>query len=92
MFYLISFDISDDGERTKVGKALENHGERVQKSVFECPDLTEEALLKLKADIEDRIDHAGDSVRYYPLCGACKEKVEYSGTGREPAAGKFRII
>lgn len=92
MFYLISFDISDDRDRTKVGKALGNYGTRIQKSVFECPDLSEEALLKLKAEVEDRIDHGSDTVRYYPLCRACLEKVEYSGTGAAPDGENFRVV
>ena len=35
-FVLISYDISDDKRRSKIMKALEDHGKRVQYSVFEC--------------------------------------------------------
>ena len=92
MFHIVSFDITDDGVRTKIGKELESHGKRIQKSVFECPDISEEALLKLKAFIEDRIDHGTDTVMYYPLCKACIEKVEYSGTGKSPDGENFRVV
>jgi len=33
--YVACFDISDDGLRTRAGKVLLCHGDRVQKSVFE---------------------------------------------------------
>ena len=33
--YVACFDISDDRQRTRVGKVLLRHGDRVQKSVFE---------------------------------------------------------
>ncbi|RJQ24338.1 CRISPR-associated endonuclease Cas2 [Candidatus Parcubacteria bacterium] len=35
--YIISYDIEDDHERLRVSKVLEGFGQRVQKSVFECP-------------------------------------------------------
>lgn len=33
---MITYDISDDRIRYRVAKILENHGSRVQYSVFEC--------------------------------------------------------
>ena len=39
MFYLVCFDIVEDPARAKVVKVLKEYGERVQKSVFECPNL-----------------------------------------------------
>ena len=35
MFYLVTYDITDDQRRTKVAKILEDFGDRVQYSVFE---------------------------------------------------------
>ncbi|PIP45573.1 MAG: CRISPR-associated endonuclease Cas2, partial [Deltaproteobacteria bacterium CG23_combo_of_CG06-09_8_20_14_all_51_20] len=67
MFYLVCFDIVDDSSRQKVAKALKGYGTRVQKSVFECPELTEKQFLKLKEKMEGLIDSGEDSVRYYRL-------------------------
>ncbi|MEW6221289.1 MAG: CRISPR-associated endonuclease Cas2 [Thermodesulfobacteriota bacterium] len=84
MFYLISFDVSDDRVRYRVVKALKGCGVRVQKSVFECPDLTEKRLAKLQTRLAGLIDHLTDSVRYYRLCGNCLQEVEWTGTGEAP--------
>ena len=92
MFYLICFDIVDDRDRTRVGKIIGNHGRRVQKSVFECSDLSEEQILKLKTAIDDQIDDNSDSVRYYPMCRSCLNKLEFSGTGRKPIMKKFHVV
>jgi len=35
MFYVISYDVSDDKKRRKLAKYLESYGVRVQYSVFE---------------------------------------------------------
>ncbi|MBF0202435.1 MAG: CRISPR-associated endonuclease Cas2 [Desulfamplus sp.] len=84
MFILVCFDIVDDRVRYRVVKTLKGYGVRVQKSVFECSDMTEHRFLKLMADVEKHIDHGEDTVRYYPLCRACVRGVEFSGTGRPP--------
>ena len=36
MFIVISYDIPADKRRTKLAQLLENYGQRVQYSVFEC--------------------------------------------------------
>ena len=36
MFMVIVYDIEKNSKRTKVSKILEQYGNRVQKSVFEC--------------------------------------------------------
>lgn len=92
MFCLVCFDIVDDRDRYRVVKVLKSHGVRVQKSVFECSNVSEEKFLKLKTRIEDQIDHAEDSVRYYFLCRPCIRKVEYSGCGMPPDSDAFKVI
>ena len=92
MFCMICFDIVDDRDRYRVVKALKSHGVRVQKSVFECPNLTEERFLKLKSRLEDQIDHEQDSVRYYFLCRSCIGKVELSGIGDLPETSEFQVV
>ncbi len=92
MFFLVCFDITDDRARYRVVKVLKGFGKRVQKSVFECPDLTEERFLKMKNNIEEHIDHGDDSVRYYLLCRGCMRKMEYSGIGEMPDGEDFRVV
>jgi CRISPR-associated protein Cas2 len=92
MFYLVCFDISDDPTRAKVAKALKGRGYRVQKSVFECPDLTEKGFLQLKDRLEGLIDMTTDSVRYYRQCKGCLKDCEYSGIGMLPETEHYRVF
>jgi CRISPR-associated protein Cas2 len=81
MFCVICFDISDNRARYRVVKELKAVAERVQKSVFECPDMKEKAFLRLKARLEKRIELTHDTIRYYFLCEGCVVRTEISGTG-----------
>ena len=92
MYYVVAFDISDDKKRYRCVKALKGFGVRVQKSVFECPNLTERSFLKLKTSIEKIIDQTTDTVRYYRLCAECVEKVEVSGLGDPPDISDVRVV
>ncbi len=92
MFYLVCFDIVDDRIRERVAKCLKAYGVRVQKSVFECSNLSEERFLKMKNRIEDLIDNHVDTVRYYLICKGCLKNVEISGIGEPPDQGKFHIV
>jgi len=71
---------------------LKEYGQRVQKSVFECPSLTEKQFLKLQERFESLIDHEQDTVRYYVLCRNCIKEVEWTGPGEKPHTGKFRTV
>ena len=92
MMYLICFDISDDRVRYRVVKALKGYGRRVQKSVFECPNLSEHRLLLLQKKMESLIDHDSDSIRYYRLCKACVAEVEWTGVGEEPSHRRYTVV
>lgn len=92
MFYLVCFDIVDDSARQKVAKALKGYGTRVQKSVFECPELNEVQFLKLKEKMESLIDSTEDSVRYYRQCRHCLGQCELSGAGMLPDPKNFKVI
>lgn len=92
MFYIISFDVSDDKARYRVVKALKGYCVRVQKSVFECNGLTEHQFLRLKNSLESIIDETTDSVRYYRLCRRCLTEVEYSGLGTRPSTDDFEVV
>jgi len=78
--WIIAYDIEDDRIRRRIHSLLEDHGERVQYSVFECW-LDESTLLLLRQRIQEEVD-AGDSVRWYPLCSWCKGDIAWYGTGK----------
>ncbi len=92
MFVIVSFDISDNRVRYRVVKALKGAGYRIQKSVFECPNLTEKRLAKLRERLAALIDHATDSIRYYRLCRACLAEVAWDGGGQPPRDENCAVI
>lgn len=63
---VISYDISDDKRRTKVMKAMEDFGKRVQYSVFEC-NLTSGQLETLQKRLRPLVKDKTDSIRFYFL-------------------------
>ena len=80
---LISYDVStiDKGGKTrlrKVAKECQNHGQRVQNSVFEV-DLDYSAFLKLKDRLIKLIDERQDSLRFYYLGNNWEKRVEHVG-------------
>lgn len=78
--FLVTFDIVSDKIRYRVVKILLKYGSRVQKSVFECL-LNDRQYLEMKKAIDNKIDFAMDSVRYYQLCKNCESTVTISGLG-----------
>jgi CRISPR-associated protein Cas2 len=78
---LITFDVSDPRIRYRVVKTLLAHAQRVQKSVFECPELAPAAYLRLRSKLEGKIDPDTDSLRYYRLCAGCVGRIEHFGAG-----------
>jgi CRISPR-associated protein Cas2 len=83
MLILVSYDIPDDRRRVKIAKTLEDFGERVQYSVFEC-DLEQEHLERLQRRLEKLVTEEEDSVRFYLLCARCENSVEVLGRGEVP--------
>lgn len=78
MFYLVCYDIVNNGRRTKVSNLLEAYGLRVQKSVFECvlDDKQQEALQKRLSKLLNKRE---DQIRFYPLSAHCRGKVVVLG-------------
>lgn len=91
-FYVVCFDISDDRIRSRVVKVLKGYGYRVQKSVFECPRLTEKQLLTLMDRLERLIDHTTDTIRYYRQCRACLDDFEHTGVGTPPDIRDYGVL
>jgi len=92
MFYLVCFDISDHRMRRRAVKILKGYGVRVQKSVFECPRLSDKKFAAMKTRLDAEIDHGQDSFRFYPICRDCLAKTEFSGIGEEPDVRSFRVV
>ena len=76
--YVIAYDIPDDKRRTKVHKILLGYGKWTQYSLFEC-FLTRKDLILLQSKLGEYLINTEDSVRFYPLCANCVEKVETIG-------------
>ena len=83
MLVLVTYDVStvnSSGQRRlrQVAKICQNHGQRVQNSVFECVvDATQLAVLKIK--LLEVIDQERDSLRIYQIGNNYKNKVEHIG-------------
>lgn len=91
MLYVLCYDISDDGRRTRVAALMERYGFRVQKSVFEC-DINAAQLGRLKKQALKMIDKSTDSLRIYRLCAACAARMEHNGSRLEPNTGDAVIV
>lgn len=90
MCYVIAYDIPDDRRRTKVHKILSGFGTWTQYSLFEC-FLSKKELVLLKSKLAKHVKDAQDSVRFYPLCATCLDKVETVG-GPPPAEDVVFIV
>lgn len=64
--YLVSYDIADDKQRTRVFKTLEELGNHVQYSVFLC-ELNRRELVEAKSRMDACIDHASDQILFVDL-------------------------
>ena len=88
--YVVAYDISSDRRRTKVHKILCGFGQWTQFSLFEC-FLTEKEVLMLRQRLDRQLKPDEDSVRFYPLCAACQDRVETVG-GKKPQEPELIIV
>ena len=88
--YVIAYDIPDDKRRTKVHKLLSGFGKWTQFSLFEC-FLSRKELVLLRSKLAEHLEAAQDSVRFYPLCVNCLDKVETVG-GPLPAEDLLFVV
>jgi len=91
MLYSICYDIKDDRRRNRIFKLLKDFGEPVQFSVFEA-DIESEQLDRLLKRAEKLLDQAEDNLRIYPICAACRTKIEIIGQGKVIQDPEFIII
>lgn len=91
---VISFDIHDDRIRYRAVRILKGYAVRVQKSVFEAPELPRAAYLRMRSNLEGVVQPATDSLRYYTLCAACAQRIEHFGTqpGLLDQPANFEIV
>ena len=75
-FIIVAYDVSSTPKRNKIAKMLEDYGERVNLSVFECM-LTTARFVKLREKIEKQIDTETDKIVYYTVCVDCFTKIIY---------------
>ena len=83
MFVLVAYDVNTqttEGKRRlqKVSKICQNHGQRVQNSIFECL-VDYGTFLKMKKSLESIIDKEKDSLRYYYFGNKWEGKIEHIG-------------
>jgi len=91
VFVVVSYDIFDDRRRARVASELENFGERVQLSVFEC-HLPAREVARLKALVRTLIDRKEDRVRYYALCAKDRAQIRNDGPGEVSRDWDYQII
>ena len=68
-WYLVTYDVRDDGRLRRVARLLEGYGERVQYSVFRCR-LGEVELQRLRWELT-RIMANEDDLLVIPVCDRC---------------------
>jgi len=88
--YVVAYDIPDDRRRTKIHKTLSGYGQWTQYSLFEC-FLTEKQYIQLRQRLERHLAPGKDSVRFYPLCAACRGRVETVGSPKPEEPDLFLV-
>ncbi len=83
MMVLVTYDVetlTKEGRSRlrKVAKACQNHGQRVQSSVFECV-LDPAQWTAFRSQLEALFDPSKDSLRFYFLGSNWKRRVEHLG-------------
>jgi len=75
---LVCYDISDNQARARVAAALQQWGDRLQRSVFLCT-LTADDQRQLVERIGEMINAGSDSVYFIDLCATCWDSAEVLG-------------
>jgi len=78
LFVVFTYDVSCNKRRQKVAKLLEEHGERVNYSVFEC-FVSPKVIEEIKNRLFEILKKKKDSVLIYYLCKRCIEKSDALG-------------
>ncbi len=83
MLIVVSYDVktTDPAGRRRlrrIARACQDHGQRVQFSIFEC-EVTPAAWAHLRQRLVDEMDRAKDSLRFYFLGADGKRRIEHIG-------------
>jgi CRISPR-associated protein Cas2 len=78
MTVVIAYDISEDRSRARVAATLQQHGDRVQRSVFVCT-LDTPTLSDLLTRLTEMINVDTDSVYALRQCVTCWDAVGVAG-------------
>lgn len=89
--WVVAYDVSDPGRLKRVARLLEGHGRRVQYSVFECW-LGRSEHRDLRRGLRAEIDAGRDSIRWYPLCAWCRDRVAWRGSGDPVESTSYIIV
>lgn len=76
-WYLISYDVRQEGRLRKVQRLMLGYGHRLQYSVFRCR-LTERDVERMKWELAEILD-AEDDLLIVSLCRACVKKIAVNG-------------
>lgn len=89
--YLIAYDIRDPARLRRICKLMEANGERLQYSVFVC-DLNRTELIHLRADGEDTMNLAVDSVVIVDLGDPSGDRFTFVGHRRQLPTRGSQIV
>ncbi len=83
MLVLVTYDVNTEtpeGRKRlrKVARTCVNHGQRVQKSVFECV-VDNAQWVKFRRELLEKIEPDYDSLRFYFLGNNWRHRVEHVG-------------
>jgi CRISPR-associated protein Cas2 len=79
MLAIVAYDIANPKRLAKVAKLCEDHGTRVQYSVFECR-LDIDRFENFWLQLEELIDPKEDRLVAYRVCSSCAKTILTSGT------------
>ena len=88
--WMVAYDISNHKIRRRVSNHLQDHGLRVQYSVFECR-LNKKQRLQLRETLSDLIEKT-DKIRWYPLCNWCEADIHWQGTGQTVETDEYHLL
>jgi len=91
MFVVVSYDMPDDKRRRRVMKTLEDFGNHIQYSVFEC-DIKEPVYRRMRERLKHYIVDKEDNVRFYFLDEDAVKKIETIGAAGVRRARDWEII
>ena len=91
---LVAYDITDDRRRDRVAVALQEHGERLQYSVF-IVDGRPASFVRLKATLAELIDSESDAIMLCdlgPRETAIERVISHIGVQRRPPTENDALI